>query len=99
METQWNIDRGGNPTREESVKYNELARRLSQIRERLSPLMKTSCAPAINVFCERIVQGRIPIAFKCPPSLIELTSLSVENWPGADILEQESSQLSATFGG
>lgn len=31
METQWNIDRGGNPTREESVKYNELARRLSQM--------------------------------------------------------------------
>ena len=31
MEPQWNIDRGGNPTREESLKYNELGRRLSEI--------------------------------------------------------------------
>jgi hypothetical protein len=31
MEPQWNIDRGGNPTREESIKYIELGRQLAEI--------------------------------------------------------------------
>ena len=31
MEAQWNIDRGGNPTREESIKYNELGNSLTRI--------------------------------------------------------------------
>jgi len=31
MEPQWNIDRGGSPTREESIKYDALGRRLTQM--------------------------------------------------------------------
>ncbi|WP_407865434.1 hypothetical protein [Phyllobacterium phragmitis] len=31
MEPQWNVDRGSNPTHEESIKYTALGRRLAQI--------------------------------------------------------------------
>lgn len=31
MEPQWNIDRGGHPTREESINYDALGRRLTQL--------------------------------------------------------------------